>query len=162
MQREGGHSMTVRHMTGTLDVVDGNVVAQMTGTRGFFKKEAWTKTELLPIKRLASVRKTADDKGKVTLSFQKRYGDLPVAFLDCRTPEDIETFLETLSDDVVVEADGIVWQAFRADIRAGSPDLSSPSESGSVAPKQCGNCGAPFALTTDGRCIHCHAVLKTS
>ena len=154
--------MTVRHTTGTLDVVDGNVVAQMTGTRGFFKKEAWEKTELLPIKRLASVRKTTDDKGAVTLAFQRKYGDLPIAFLNCEKPDDIETLLETLSHDIVVEADGIVWQAFRADIRAGSPDVTSfSSPPGGGAPIRCGNCGAPYAITAEGKCTHCHAVLGT-
>ena len=154
--------MTIRHTTGTLDVVDGNVVAQMSGTRGLFKKEPWQKTELLPIKRLGSVRKTTDDKGAVTLSFQRKYGDLPIAFQNCKEPEDIEALLETLSHDIVVEADGVIWQAFRADIRAGSPDVASTANpQGGVTPKFCGNCGAPFAVTPEGKCVHCHAVLAT-
>ncbi|MEA2633867.1 MAG: hypothetical protein QOH92_634 [Chloroflexota bacterium] len=58
--------MTVHHTTGTLDVVDGNVVAQMSGFRdGLFRKGPWEKTELLPIKRLASLKKSTDNNGRV-------------------------------------------------------------------------------------------------
>jgi hypothetical protein len=53
----------------------------MSGTRGLLIKEPWQNTQLLPIKRLASVRKTTDDKGRVTLAFQSKYGDVPTAFL---------------------------------------------------------------------------------
>jgi hypothetical protein len=56
----------------------------------------------------------------VTLAFQRRYGDLPIAYDNCKEPDDIEVLLETLSQEIVVEADGVVWQAFRADIRAGA------------------------------------------
>ncbi len=79
--RETG--MTVRHLTGTLDVVGGNVVAHMSGVRGLFRKERWHEEQVLPISQLACVIKTADDKGRVTLSFQRKYGDAPVAFLNC-------------------------------------------------------------------------------
>ncbi len=154
--------MTVQHSTGTLDVVDGNVVARMSGTRGLFKKETWQKTEVLPIKRLARVQKITEANGWVTLAFQRKYGDLPVGFSHCTEQEDIEALLDRLSEDIVVEADGVVWQAFRADIRAGSPDVApSVSPSGRVAPKHCGNCGAPFDVTAEGKCVHCRAVLTT-
>ena len=153
--------MTVRHLTGTLDIVDGNVVAKMSGVRGFFKKEQWSREQVLPISRLASVHKTTDDKGRVTLSFQAKYGDVPDAFLNCVDRDDIQTLLENLSRYIVVEADGVIWQVHQANIQAGTPQMV-PGPASSVGPtpsKTCSNCGAPFAVTPDGRCIHCRAVL---
>jgi hypothetical protein len=50
---------------------------------------------------------------------------------------------------------------YQSDIQAEAQQsvLGPASSAGPTPSKTCSNCGAPFAVTPDGRCIHCRALL---
>lgn len=94
--------MTVQHSTGTLDIKQSDIVSEMSGTRGLFKRERWEKQERIPIATIEAVLVTEESSGAITLGFKSKRttfvgpNELPRAFSHCKPAEQIEEFLTTL------------------------------------------------------------------
>ncbi len=92
--------LIVRHTVGTLVLEADDLVAAMAGTRGFFRKEAWSKTDRTPV---ASIRRLAlreEPDQSMTLSiYTARSGDQPsVAYLRCGPDEAVEELVEEMME----------------------------------------------------------------
>lgn len=98
--------MSVLHQVGRLDLIGERIVNTMSGTRGLFRKEAWEKTEEIPVADITELRVSEQKDGTVSLLLKRRSeGDarhgarsageeVPEGFILCRPPEAIESLLE--------------------------------------------------------------------
>jgi hypothetical protein len=90
----------VTHTTGTLKLADGALVAEMAGTRGFFRKEAWSKEDRTPLARLTGIQLNEESDKTITFSVRTvTSGDqAAVAYMRCGPAEALEELVEAIVD----------------------------------------------------------------
>jgi hypothetical protein len=90
----------VTHTTGTLRLDDGALVAEMSGTRGLFRKEAWSKEDRTPLARVTGVQLNEESNKTITLSVRTlASGDqAAVAYMRCGPAEALEDLVEAIVD----------------------------------------------------------------
>jgi hypothetical protein len=88
--------MVVRHSTGTLAIEGNEVIGRLEGTRGLFRKEAWSEEKRLPLVSIQSVR-VVENKEPFGVDLAFVIGDqLPTGFTHCEPQEAIEELLEVI------------------------------------------------------------------
>ena len=68
----------VTHTTGTLTLEGDALVAKMSGTRGVFRKEAWSKEDRTPLARLTGIQLN-EESDELTAEFAAVEKELPAA-----------------------------------------------------------------------------------
>jgi hypothetical protein len=90
----------VTHRTGTLRLDGEALVAETSGTRGVFRKEAWSKEDRTPLDRLISIRLIEETNKTITLSIRTRdSGDeAAVAYMRCGPTQALAELVEAMLD----------------------------------------------------------------
>ena len=96
----GVSTSVVTHTTGTLTLDSGGLVAKMSGTRGLFRKEAWSKEDRTPLARVTGIQLSEESDKTITLSVRTlASGELAaVAYLRCGPVEALEELVEAMVD----------------------------------------------------------------
>jgi hypothetical protein len=96
----GVSTSVVTHTTGTLTLDSGALVAKMSGTRGFFRKEAWSKEDRTPLARVTGIQLSEESDKTITLSVRTlASGELAaVAYMRCGPVEALEELVEAMVD----------------------------------------------------------------
>jgi hypothetical protein len=96
----GVSTSVVTHTTGTLRLDDGALVAEMSGTRGLFRKEAWSKEDRIPLAKLTAIQLDEESNKTITLSVRTlASGDRgAVAYMRCGPAEALEELVEAVVD----------------------------------------------------------------
>jgi|ERR1035437_3912789 hypothetical protein len=84
----------VNHTTGTLLLEDSELVSQMNGTSGFFKKTPWSKEDRIPTSSIRFVNIQQDGQ-YVSLAISHS-NNIPVAYLRCQPLDEIEKLIEEI------------------------------------------------------------------
>jgi hypothetical protein len=90
----------VTHTTGTLMLDEGALVAEMSGTRGLFRKEKWSKEDRTPLAQLTGIQLNEESNKTITLAVRTvASGDrAAVAYIRCGPAEALEELVEAMID----------------------------------------------------------------
>lgn len=90
---------TLQHSAGLLEVHGPDLVSEMSGTTGMFRKRTWSKTERWPVAdiRSVAVQKEQFEKWPRLVIYTTASGSQPaVAYMACQPADELTSLLEAL------------------------------------------------------------------